>query len=350
MRQINKPLYISTRKGLQTAFILLCLSLCGLYPTLPGLPTPTPVIPPKRVLSQTLPLTEKWRIRVEVDSIMSSGRTEQYLWQWTPQGLVFANRGSGQLALLDAQSGQMLWQVTYIEQIGAHALVADEARVYLVSSWRISTYSLATGQFLWQTDKQMPHQGYDLYLRNGFLFEYEIGRRDYRVHKFDRETGVKLETQILPAERPLLVAWLAEIDLGRADNWLWAMDSTTNRVLWRVPRETLAHMNYPPVAVAGLLVLTDNSTLSVSKLDTGEILWQQAEIVSNPVVLEELVYVMAVDGSIRAYDLHQGEEVGILQIEPPLTPEAGSALAANLADKMIYAYYGDSQEIIAFGR
>jgi outer membrane protein assembly factor BamB len=349
MRQTNKPLSISTRERLQTALILLCLSFCGVYPTLPGLPTPTPIIPPKRLVSQTLPLKEKWRISVEVEAIMSSGRTEQYLWQWTPQGLVFANRGEGQLALLDSQSGQRLWQVTYKEQIGAHALVADEARVYLASSWRISAYSLATGQLLWQTDKQTPHRGYDLYLRNGFLFEYEIGR-DYRVHKFDRETGVKLETQVLPAETPLIVVWLAEIDLGRADNWLWAIDNTTNQVLWRVPRETLAHMNYPPVAAAGLLVMTDNSTLYISKLDIGEILWQQSEIVSNPVVLDNRVYAMAVDASIRAYDLGNGEEVGILQIEPPVTTDAGYALTANLADKMIYAYYGDSEEIIAFGR
>ncbi len=59
---------------------------------------------------------------------------------------------------------------------------------------------------------------------------------------------------------------------------------------------------------------------------------------------------MAVDASIRAYDLGNGEEVGILQLEPPLTPDAGYALTANLADKMIYVYYGDSEEIIAFGR
>jgi len=354
MERINKPNRISKRNMGQVA-VDLTLLLCFLYfayTFLPDFSAPSPLsplIPPRQVGSGTLPLKEIWRI--QVGALRYPGHNNVYPWQSTKQGVVIStNRGLGteQLTLVDSQNGQIRWQVT-TEAGSNSSLVVDAARIYLVNNWRINAYDLNTGHLLWQTNKQLGHRGYDLYLRDGVLVEYEVGHD--LIYKFDRLTGTKVETETLPAETPMVIASLAEIDLGRDRYWLSAIDRKSQSVLWRVPRGVPPNnLDGLPVEVAGLLIMTDNSTLYISKLDTGEIIWQQPDIVSNPIVLDNLIYVIAADANIRAYDLHSGQVMGSLHLQPPVIIDQGYALTANSTEQTIYAYYGDGQEVIAFGR
>jgi outer membrane protein assembly factor BamB len=266
-------------------------------------------------------------------------------------GLLFANADQ-RLVLLDGQSGQVIWETSYTGS--ADSLATDAERAYLTSDWRINAYSPADGQLLWQTDQQTTRRWYGLYLRDGFLFEYQMPFRGQDIiYKFDPETGLKLEAQVNPLEEgaPFFYIPLGEdIDLRRGGKALWAIERGTGRTLWHIPIGDLDTVATPALA-NDLLVITSGSDLLVLGLYTGEVLWRAPEVLSNPVVLGSTVYVIAVDGSIRAYELSSGRAFGFLKVEPSVTLNQYTyGMLANEIDGMIYAYYGDSQELIAFGR
>ncbi len=330
--------------------LLLSIVLSGLGcwgPTL--IPSSTPV-PSRKVVSQTFHLQEKWR----AESGQVGGGLSSHAWQVTDRGLVYANAG-GQLVLLSGRSGETLWQVTYDKFWDAASLVADEERVYLVTvgEWRIKTYSLTDGQLTWQTEELTSHTEHNLYLEDGLLLEYESSSRNGNfIRTFNPENGIKLDTEKLPEDSPYILALAGNVYLGTADGWLWAIDRANNKPLWHIPAP-MRRIRPPPVVVNDLLVVANGSDLQVLKLWTGEILWQkQAYALSNPVVWENVVYVIAEDASIRAHDLISGRELGRVEMSPAVTTPATDsyALTVNAGDGSIYAYYGDSEEIIAFGR
>ena len=306
-------------------------------------PSPTPFPSNRKVISDTLALQEKWRVK--------SGTIVEDTLHWTKNGLVYADY-TQQLVLLDNQNGQTLWQTEYSQFYSATSLVADEDNVYLTEERHIHTYSLLNGQQLWETKVKGTHRGHYLYLGNGLLYEYESPARDGNiVRRFDPKTGEKLETEILPVNELFIQALLENIYLGSADKQLWAVERGTNEILWKLPRRWV-DVKTPPVMVDDYLILTNDWVLLVLNPETGEVLWQQPDIESNPIVLDNVVYVIATDGSIRAYNLTDGQEVGRIQMAPPVTIASrySYALNANPRDKMIYAYYGDSKEIIVFAK
>lgn len=337
-------------KNVSVCFVLLvtvilsCLTSCSVPIVTPS---PTPFPSNRKVVSQTLPLREKWRMK----SGWISNFHNRHTMELTKFGLLFANADQ-KLMLLDGQSGQVIWQTSYTGS--ADSLVADAEKVYLSSDWQINAYGLADGHFLWQTDQQITRRWYGLYLRDGFLFEYEMPFRGQDIiYKFDPETGLKLDAQVNPLEEgaPFFYLPLGEdIDLRRGGKALWAIERGTGKTLWHIPLGSLDTVATPVVA-NDLLVITSGSNLLVLGLYTGEVLWRASEVVSNPVMLGSTVYVIAVDGNIRAYELTSGRAIGSLEVEPSvILNQYTYAMLASEIDEMIYAYYGDSQELIAFGK
>lgn len=329
-------------------FILTALGCSDLFAIRLISPSP-PVLSSRQIVSQTLALHEKWRVKSGNVGAAFSG----HAWQWTEQGLVYAN-SKGQLVLLNSRDGQRLWQVEY-DEFGrmANSLVADEERVYLVSDWQIKAYALATGQFLWQSDKLTAHRAYFLVIDHGTLLVYERPASDKNlIYKFDPENGAKLDTETLPEQNPPVMFLMDNIYLGKAAGRLWAVETTTNKVLWSVSSGT-GHIRVPPVMINDLLVVADWGDVLVLKLSTGELLWQKlAYTLSNVAVLNKTVYVVTEDASIRAHDLITGQEQGVLQMAPPTTMPNNHtyALTVNPKDQILYTYYGDSEEIIAFAK
>jgi outer membrane protein assembly factor BamB len=233
-------------------------------------------------------------------------------------------------------------------------LVADEDSVYLTVLSRIYSYNLRNGQQNWETESKGTHRGHFLSFGKRGLYEYEYPARDGNViRQFDPQTGEILTVDMLPLQNPPILALLDDFYLGETDAGLWAIERETNKVLWHVSGLGI-DLSKPVILINDSLIITNNGYLLVLSVDTGEIIWQQPNIASNAVVLESFVYVMMTDANIRAYDLVDGHEVGIIQIEPHMTylTEGGGnhALEVNPQDRMIYVYYADSQEIIALGQ
>lgn len=92
--------------------------------------------------------------------------------------------------------------------------------------------------------------------------------------------------------------------------------------------------------------------LLVLELESGQIRWQKSGFVSNAAVIGNTVYAIANNGSISAYDLISGQRLGEVEVKPSVTDTHlySYALIANEKDQLLYAYYGDSEEILAFGK
>ncbi len=304
-------------------------------------PSATPSSP-RRIISQTLPLQEKWRIK--------AGFIRDNSWVWTPHGLAYAN--SRQLVLVDGQQGQMLWQLQYTHSSSTFVpLVANEDSVYLTVLTQIYSYNLDNGQQRWETTTKGTHRAHFLYLGKDGLYEYESPARDGNViRQFDPETGENLAMEMLPSQGPPVQALLDNLYISETDVGLWAIERGTNKVLWHTPGIGI-NSDHPIVLIDDLLVLTYNYSLLVLNVDTGKIIWQQIRTTSNAVVLENIVYVM-INDDIKAYDLMDGHEIGVIQLDSRITYLRGGShmLEVNPQDRMIYAYYADSEEIIAFAK
>jgi outer membrane protein assembly factor BamB len=173
------------------------------------------------------------------------------------------------------------------------------------------------------------------------------------IHKFEPQTGLKLENQVRPVteDGPWFHRPLGEgIDLRMDKKALWAVERKTGKELWHIARFGFGEVATPAI-IGDFLAITCDSELRVLKLSSGEVVWGISGIVSNPVVLGDKVYVIANDASIRVHDLKTGRKLGVLKLEPAVTDDSrySYALVASEASQMVYAYYGDSQEIIAFG-
>jgi outer membrane protein assembly factor BamB len=313
-------------------------------------PPPTP-FPTRTTVLQTL--REKWRVKA---GRLGDGLSP-HIWQATQGRLVYANMDR-QLASLNSQNGQAFWQMGYGNLGGdAWSLVVDEERIYLttVGEWRIKAYSLANGQLLWQTGEQISHRGYYLYLKGDSLVEHD----DYSPHDgsfvrtFNPKDGVLLQTEELPKEAPTVMALIGNYYVGTTDGWLWLVEMASNKAVWRIPSRTV-RIRLPPTVGDNLLALVNNwGDLQIIEMDNGQILWQkQGYALSNPVVWNNAVYVITKDASIRAHDLFSGQELGEVEMSPAITIPATAtyALTVNTDDELLYAYYGDSEEIIALGK
>ena len=86
-------------------FMLLIMALSGSSCVIQNAtPSPTPFPSNRKVISDTLALQEKWRVK--------SGTIVEDTLHWTKNGLVYADY-TQQLVLLDNQNGQTLWQTEY---------------------------------------------------------------------------------------------------------------------------------------------------------------------------------------------------------------------------------------------
>lgn len=312
-------------------------------------PTPTPFPDRRDVGANTIPLREKWRV--------SSGSIENYAGVYhvatmSDQGLLYA--AERQLVLANSQNGQVIWQTGYGGR--ADDLVVNEERVFLTNDYRITAYHLTDGQQLWQTKQQGGHRWYGLYLDDGFLFEYVLSSWEAEItYKYDPQTGVRLDTWTHPvpeAEAHFLLP-LETIDLWRQGRWLLATAKGSDQVLWRLAIGS--DRTTKPVLTDELLVFTRGVVefdLLVLELESGQIRWQKSGFVSNAAVIGNTVYAIANNGSISAYDLISGQRLGEVEVKPSVTDTHlySYALIANEKDQLLYAYYGDSEEILAFGK
>lgn len=92
------------------------------------------------------------------------------------------------------------------------------------------------------------------------------------------------------------------------------------------------------------------STLAAVNTTSGQILWQTPrDTASNFIIQGNEVYSIDINGVLAARDAVDGHEVGQIKFSgPQLDVDHAAQYWVAASDTMLFAYFGDSQELIAF--
>jgi outer membrane protein assembly factor BamB len=269
-----------------------------------------------------------------------------------PEGVVFMD-GSW-LKFADAGRGDLQWT----EELDGwvDSIVADENRVYVATKAgpAIEAYDLQTGTLTWKSEVMLPdHTGYYLRLQDKGLYAYELWGLTYI---FDPQTGKlvdKLRISSIGA-KPFSLLQLENKDWLQSDG-KQIMLVREDEVIWRMGLDG-PPQKFPQIYDDMLIIrFNDDKTgfgsLVGLDLKTGTLVWQRrSEFYSNSIIVDNLLYIISKEATILMIDPKNGRTVGFAELLPNSvdTFHPISAIAVN--EKMLYVYFFDSQELIAFER
>jgi outer membrane protein assembly factor BamB len=312
-------------------------------------PTPTPSIP-SRTLRETgnFPWQERWRLATRLFRYYQNVRNLIAV----REGVIFVD--SLGLKFANASNGDLQWTVAPYGWIDS--IAADEDQIYIVGDLgqfiAIEAYNLQTGDLAWQSNIRLPdHTGYYLRLHGKRLYAYESFDL---IYIFDTETGNLVDKFRVASigQKPFSLLQLEDGAWLQSDNEQ-IMLVREGEIVWETTLDGRPQ-KFPEIYGDILLVLVDNDKkvfdgLAGLNLETGDLVWSRPdEFFSNFVIVDDLLYVISGKAEILILDPQNGQTVGSAELLPGsvYTAQSTSAIAVN--ENMLYAYFLDSQELIAF--
>ncbi len=323
-------------------------------------PVPTPIAS-RSIVSASLPLHEVWRSR----GILLRSPGFGPLLLSTAEGIVFfVNHSRGwrqaRLQALDASTGQLLWQAGTDDDNDDNLstegfLAAGQGRLFVVVNWNIRAYDLSNGKLLWRTPGSLPgHTGYDIYPVGDKLMVYSTGyisgKRTDIFSVYNAATGEWLERAESEMTEGELLWRTAQVDYRDCDRQLSAVDRTSSAIIWQIADRNCVSF-WPDAADSVKVFSTDGGELFAADVATGEVLWRYPkECYSNAAVMGDMVYAIREDGALVGINRKTGSEVGTLEFRPVSVDEDDPTYWVAADGKRLFAYFGDSQELIAFSQ
>ncbi len=321
--------------------LLACMPYSWLTPS--PTPTPTPSIPP-RVLGNkdNFPWQERWRLVRHYDSYYQNVRNLITI----KEGVIFTDIPS--LKFIKANNGDLHWSVELEGWI--HSIAADKNQVYVAGQIGplVEAYNLQTGEFIWQSDTLPGHALYYLRPQEKGLYAYETKNL---IYVFDTGTGQTIRKFRVPTRFALLEFENKDVLQSDDEQLILVRDGN---VVWKA--DLGGSPQKFPATYGDMFIVRFQEQhiptfrgLAGVELSTGNILWRRSgEFYSNFVIADDLLYVISKEAKILILDPQTGKTVGSAQLLPDnvdtLRPIA--TVAAN--ENMLYVYFGDSQELIAF--
>ncbi len=319
-------------------------------------PTLTPA-PPRTVLANDLGLHEIWRRTV--GPIYGASNVSVPIMAVTGSTLVIPSMPTDgtQLVAIDVRNGQILWSLHVLipdspaPPIGVDTLHADSERVYIAVPFKIFGIRLSDGALIWTTDELPGHTGYYIYpeVRNNTL---QIYSNEVKLYSIKADTG-HIESVQKHSDGFLFEVSGANYSTTPVD--LTCTDASTGQQRWKVA--TTGDVRRWPVFFQPDLMIFEAgwggaSTLAVVNTTSRQILWQTPrDIASNFVVQGNTVYSIDTGGVLTARDAVDGHEVGQIKFSgTPLDVDHATQYWVTSTDSMLFVYFGDSQELVAFAR
>jgi hypothetical protein len=322
----------------------------------PG-PTLTPA-PSRTVIANNLGWHEIWRRtvgpiygskNVSVPIMAVAGHTLV-----TP---VMPTDGTRVIAI-DVRDGQTLWSLHVLipdwpptPPLGVDTLYADSKRVYIAVPTKIFGTQLSNGSLVWETNVLPGHTGYYVYpeIHDNNLQVYS---NEVKLYSIQADTGQIMSVQKYP-DGFLFEVSGASYSTTAID--LSCTDASSGQQRWKIA--TSGDVRRWPVFFQPDRMIFEAgwgtaSTLAAVNTTSGHILWQTPkDIASNFVVQGNAVYTIDINGVLTSRNAVDGHEVGQMKFSgaPPDVDHATQYWVAA-SDSMLFVYFGDSQELIAFVR
>jgi outer membrane protein assembly factor BamB len=327
----------------------------------PVVPTwsPTPLTPTesRQMARRGLPLRELWRRGGLLIPIydMPAGvlATEKHVF--------FVDHSLGwpklRLQVLDATTGQLEWQVTDLPN--EHSLATDQDRLFIAVNWNIRAYDLSDGKLLWQTPGELPgHTGYWLYPMGKEIWAYStessFGKTEQVVRAYDALDGtLKGQSRMKAADNTYMMFRSPSADYWGTRDSLSAIDRSSGKTVWQM--KLARPTSHWPILTNSMIILSDGhfwgepAELYALDVRTGAPIWlYTARCLSNIVMSNNTLYAITESTALAGIDPQTGGEKGYITFTTIKAADNTQYWVAAAGDK-VFAYFGDSQELIAFG-
>jgi outer membrane protein assembly factor BamB len=318
----------------------------------PPVPTPTAS---RSIVGASLPLHEVWRsrgilLRVGFGPLLLSAA----------EGTVFfVNHGQGwsqaRLQVLDASTGQLRWQ-TDDDVSYEHSLAASQGRLFIAVNWNIRAFDLSNGKLLWRTPGTLPgHTGYYIYPVGDKLTVYSTMDSQSQsldvFSAYDPATGELLEQAKSEVTEEGRLLWrTTQVDYQQdCSRRLSAVDRASGNVIWQIAVRNCVKF-WPDSADSVKVFSIATGELFAADVATGEVLWRYPKkCYLNSAVMGGIVYAVREDGTLVGINEKTGSEVGTIEFSPVGKSDSAIPTYWVATDgERLFAYFGDSQELIAF--
>ncbi len=233
-------------------------------------------------------------------------------------GIVVVHTADGRIHGLDAHSGEPLWlysQGTPVLTLhGTSSPVISGGIVYCgLAGGKLVALSLEDGALVWEGHVAVPTGGSELermvdvdadpLVYSGTVYAAAF---QGQVVAVGEGTGKVYWKRKMSVYNNMAVDW-RQLAVSDANGWLWSLDPDSGAARWRV--QDLAHRSLSPPALLGDHVAVGDfeGYLHWFSSDDGAPAARQklagAAIVAQPVVADEVLYVLATDGTLTALRL-----------------------------------------------
>lgn len=260
----------------------------------------------------------------------------------------------GPLYTVDLKTGHDRWETqSIVRWLGSD----HKGRLFVGTSDAYQAVDAASGQVLWVSDIGPEERGGATILYDPSLGELHVEDENGTPIVLDSGTGDlrrQLSRELLGGGARMAVN--GGILYVRQTNpaALSAVDSRRSRILWTKSYPAPTRMFEPLIYGNGLYIATREGTLLAINRHTGDTLWQYPrgtesptpmELLSNPVVLDGIVYGIFSDARLRGFNAATGQEIGHIEFvdvaNVPYTDLTVPGLAAS--DNMLFVSLGKTK-------
>lgn len=319
----------------------------------------SPQISTRTVADANLSFHEQWRrsnlllLNTEADRLYVYGNQ-----------LFFVSYEDGgktrRLESLNAKTGTLLWKTGPLP-FSPNSLAIDGQRLYLALSSKIIVYDLSTGEVLWEDALLGNRTTYQVFPIGETLLVYSEedasseGYEEQVVRKYDSRSGFLrgIDRNKTPQKNSSLLLKTPDFEYWTDVKSLWSINKEVNQEQWKIKIDN--RVEYKPLLIDSKLIFASGIFSDLICVDniSGHQVWKYGDkIVSDLVAMRGIIYAIKTDATIVGIDSTTGKEVGYIGIEPNVmeTSSRSHAYLVAASEDMLFVYYGDSQELIAFSR
>ncbi len=234
------------------------------------------------------------------------------------QGVVVVHTEDGRIYGLDAENGEQLWlynQGTPVLTLhGASSPVISGGTVFCgLAGGKLVALSLETGALEWEGHVTVPAGGSELERMvdvdaDPLVYSGTVYAAAYQGHvaAVGEGSGKVFWKRKLSVYNNMAVNW-QQLAISDANGWLWSLDPDSGAARWRV--KDLEYRQLSPPALLGDYVAVGDFEGYLHWFSAGDgapaarVKISGSPIVAPPVVVDEVLYVLATDGTLAALRL-----------------------------------------------
>lgn len=258
-------------------------------------------IPSRRSLSR-INMDMQW------SGVVPLGGAERVIELSIESRMLFAQTNQANFYAFDAETGRYLWGA-HLGKITPHAEPAsvNSTTVFVTNGNSLFALDRRTGGQVWRQDlTDIPSSA-----TNADEGRVMVGLESGKLATFDAKTGAvkwNIQTNDKVASRPLLAGRL--VAFGSDDRKLYVSSIDAPKLLWRFATGGPIDAPLGYHGVRTLLVPSTDKNLYAVDLFTGDLKWTfgtGSAVKQEPIVVDDDVYVVNVDGLLSAIDVNTGD-------------------------------------------